>query len=397
MIVRRLAFAAILIVIQVSIGEALNYTGKSYYFKTNGNNEFTVYNRIHFLNHNITDYRANPHAPQNFKVTKNTVTMTKPTQDNIKNTHLYLDPEWHHDRKPTNKPDLPQFIKKFYEHRAEESDETHTVRILFNVNRNTSGAVIKFNMQSLNPYENVSDADMYFYWPLENTSSIYRSSVVLRLYQLEKQFNNELNDTELDNPDIHKLFNVIYISKAQRGWQTFKIKKPIDNWLKGDENLGLLLTISDYDENKLISVFNDTNDGILRTFAVINIQSNDTNDQVTNKTVTKRQSTIVPTQKCSRKPWQIDFNQLHWDDFILYPEKSFNAYQCAGKCHVNDQDNRVVNYVKLKQWNHVRGHREKSCCVPTSFSSLPIMFYDRFDNVVMKNYDDMVVDECGCR
>lgn len=47
--------------------ESLNNSGKSYYFKTIGNNEFTVYNRIHFLNHNISDLDANPHPPQNIQ------------------------------------------------------------------------------------------------------------------------------------------------------------------------------------------------------------------------------------------------------------------------------------------------------------------------------------------
>lgn len=57
-------------------------------------------------------------------------------------------------------------------------------------------------------------------------------------------------------------------------FQTFKLKKPIDNWLNGEENLGLLLTVSSYDDNKLVEIFNDTNEGIYRTFAVLTVQKN---------------------------------------------------------------------------------------------------------------------------
>ncbi|XP_030745512.1 inhibin beta B chain-like [Sitophilus oryzae] len=388
---------------------AVNLTGKSYYFKTNANNEFTVYNRIHFLNHNISDFSANPHGPQNIKVIKkiNGVPVAKlpTTKTSLNASNFYLDPEWHYDHKQFNKSDLPYFIKKFYEHRVEEAWKTNPIRILFNSNRNTSSSIIKFNLNSLSPYENVSDADLYFYWPLKNTSSIYKKSVVLRLYQLEYQPEQSGNGSNLlDNPDIHKLFNVIYISKAQKGWQTFKIKKPIDNWAKGEENLGLLLTISDYDENKLISIYNDTNRGAYKTFAVLNIQNNDTDAQphleepeTANNVAALTSPTIPPSNKCSKKSWFVDFSQLNWYDFIIHPEEGFMGYQCVGKCHIENHDHQFVNYVKLRHWNNGQGLRERSCCVATKFSSLPIMFFDRFGNVVMKNYEDMVVDECGCR
>lgn len=44
--------------------------------------------------------------------------------------------------------------------------------------------------------------------------------------------------------------------------------------MNGEENSGLLLTISSYDDNKLIEIFNDTNEGIYRTFAVIKALKN---------------------------------------------------------------------------------------------------------------------------
>lgn len=73
--------------------------------------------------------------------------------------------------------------------------------------------------------ENVEDADLYFYWPLKNSSNLFKQSVVLRLYQFEKQYNVGLNESSLvENPDIHKLFNVIYVSKAHKGWQVGTIK-----------------------------------------------------------------------------------------------------------------------------------------------------------------------------
>lgn len=41
--------------------------------------------------------------------------------------------------------------------------------------------------------------------------------------------------------------------------------------------------------------------------------------------------------------------------------------------------------------------KRSACCVPITYQSMPIMYYDKFDNVVIKTYDDIIVSECGCR
>lgn len=120
------------------------------------------------------------------------------------------------------KAELPLFIHKFYEKIT--PDVKTTSRILFNVNKDSTSNIIKFNLESLDVHETVLDAEFYFFWPLESDSEIYRESVVLRLYQFEKQLQGPFNDSALiENPDIHKLFNVIYISKARKGWQVSDI------------------------------------------------------------------------------------------------------------------------------------------------------------------------------
>lgn len=36
------------------------------------------------------------------------------------------------------------------------------------------------------------------------------------------------------------------------------------------------------------------------------------------------------------------------------------------------------------------------CCVPTKYSSLSLLYTDSSDKIVLKNYNEMVVDSCGC-
>ncbi|KAJ8967199.1 hypothetical protein NQ314_003029 [Rhamnusium bicolor] len=96
------------------------------------------------------------------------------------------------------------------------------------------------------------------------------------------------------------------------------------------------------------------------------------------------------SQYCQRKEWNIEFKKLHWDDFIIAPD-GFAAYDCVGKCvkPLNDD----VNHIKLL---HIFNNRA-ACCVPVNYLSLPIMFYDKFGNIVIKKYENMIATECGCR
>lgn len=93
---------------------------------------------------------------------------------------------------------------------------------------------------------------------------------------------------------------------------------------------------------------------------------------------------------CQRTEWNIDFSKLSWDSFIISP-RNFTTYDCSGKCGNSFEES--INHVKLL--NIFR--KRSSCCVPIEYEALPIMYYDKYDNVVIKNYDNVIVTSCGCR
>lgn len=95
--------------------------------------------------------------------------------------------------------------------------------------------------------------------------------------------------------------------------------------------------------------------------------------------------------RCQRKGWYVDFRRLHWNNFIIYPE-GYTAFDCFGKCTVND-DEIANNHIKLLDFFKQR----LSLCVPITYLPLPIMYYDAFGNVVLKNYENMIATNCGCR
>jgi len=39
----------------------------------------------------------------------------------------------------------------------------------------------------------------------------------------------------------------------------------------------------------------------------------------------------------------------------------------------------------------------RSCCVPTELSPISMLYLDEYEKVVLKNYENMVVEGCGCR
>ncbi|CAH0561070.1 unnamed protein product [Brassicogethes aeneus] len=375
--------------------EIRNITKKSYYFKLDQpKNEFRIHNRVHLLNYNVSD--ANFNSPEYLQRAPAKLQRVNEFKE------LYLDTEWDYNHTTYNKSELPTFLEKFYEKRAKKlyNVNSTTTRILFNENAQEDSSIIKFNLNSLKENESISDAELYFYWPLDNSSDIHKNSVVLRLYQFEEQLNRyEGENGFLENPDIHKLFSVIYISKAQRGWQSFKVKKAFNNWMNGEKNLGLILTINTYGDNKLISIFNDTNVGKLRTFVAVHVYNNETETmekplpeaEIAELINVDHKSMIYHKNQCQRKSWYIDFERLNWDKFIIYPE-GYTAFDCFGKCYATDEE---VNNNHIKLLNYFK--QRTSYCVPTSYLPLPIMFFDENGNVVLKNYEDMVATQCGCR
>lgn len=100
-------------------------------------------------------------------------------------------------------------------------------------------------------------------------------------------------------------------------------------------------------------------------------------------------NSLVSSQ-CQRKAWKVNFEQLGWN-FIISPTE-FVAYDCSGRC-INFMEPSINNHLKMLNILQKRS----GCCIPISYESMPIMYYDKFDNVVIKNYDDMMVSDCGCR
>ncbi|XP_039751611.1 protein decapentaplegic [Pararge aegeria] len=102
---------------------------------------------------------------------------------------------------------------------------------------------------------------------------------------------------------------------------------------------------------------------------------------------------------CQRRPLFVDFADVGWSDWIVAPH-GYDAYYCQGDCpfplpdHLNGTNHAIVQTLV----NSVNPATvPKACCVPTQLSSISMLYMDEMNNVVLKNYQDMMVVGCGCR
>ncbi|XP_021505644.1 growth/differentiation factor 3 [Meriones unguiculatus] len=100
---------------------------------------------------------------------------------------------------------------------------------------------------------------------------------------------------------------------------------------------------------------------------------------------------------CHRHQLFINFRDLGWHKWVIAP-KGFMANYCHGDCpfsmttYLNSS-----NYAFMQALMHaVDPGIPKAVCIPTKLSPISMLYQDNDENVVLRHYEDMVVDECGC-
>ncbi|KAG8449205.1 hypothetical protein GDO86_016030 [Hymenochirus boettgeri] len=112
----------------------------------------------------------------------------------------------------------------------------------------------------------------------------------------------------------------------------------------------------------------------------------------------KQQRPRKKNKHCRRHSLYVDFSDVGWNDWIVAPP-GYQAFYCHGDCpfpladHLNSTNHAVVQTLV----NSVNSSIPKACCVPTELSAISMLYLDENDKVVLKNYQEMVVEGCGCR
>ncbi|NXW69240.1 GDF3 factor, partial [Hirundo rustica] len=108
---------------------------------------------------------------------------------------------------------------------------------------------------------------------------------------------------------------------------------------------------------------------------------------------------VSPSPLCKPRRLYISFSDVGWENWIIAPQ-GYLANYCGGDCPFPlAAELNSTNHAVLQTMVHSLDPRgtPQPCCVPVRLSPISILYYDNSDNVVLRHYEDMVVDECGCR
>ncbi|KAI5108962.1 growth/differentiation factor 5 [Silurus meridionalis] len=106
-----------------------------------------------------------------------------------------------------------------------------------------------------------------------------------------------------------------------------------------------------------------------------------------------------PKTRCNRKQLHVNFKEMGWDDWIIAPLE-YEAFHCNGICdfpirsHLEPTNHAIIQTLMNSMDANLT---PPTCCVPTRLSPISILYIDSANNVVYKQYEDMVVESCGCR
>uniref|UniRef100_A0A3P8RS48 Growth differentiation factor 3 n=1 Tax=Amphiprion percula TaxID=161767 RepID=A0A3P8RS48_AMPPE len=108
---------------------------------------------------------------------------------------------------------------------------------------------------------------------------------------------------------------------------------------------------------------------------------------------------LTPSSVCRARRLYMDFRDVGWQDWIIAPQ-GYMANYCHGECPFPLSESlNGTNHAILQTLVHSLDPvgTPQPCCVPIRLSPVSMLYYDNNDNVVLRHYQDMVVDECGCR
>ncbi|XP_025924752.1 bone morphogenetic protein 2-like [Apteryx rowi] len=278
-----------------------------------------------------------------------------------------------------------------------------------------------FILSSVAKNEKILTAELHLFrlWPRVTDGPKRHHFCQVSIYQV-------LDKTKPDSPEGKKLLAARLISLQGSGWEVFAITQAVRDWMEDESsNQGLLVVVHslgggpldppvvqfasgrDHHESKKPMLVLFTDDGrrgaSLPTagFSDLQPQAPILPAKMTVPKLNGPRSTrsLDRLQPCQRHPLSVDFEEIGWSGWIISP-RGYNAYHCKGACpfplgenmrptnHATVQS--IINALKLSEGV------SSPCCVPDKLYSINLLYFDDDENVVLKQYDDMVAGSCGC-
>ncbi|CAH2293400.1 derriere [Pelobates cultripes] len=228
-----------------------------------------------------------------------------------------------------------------------------------------------------------------------NQNKRHRRVFDLRLYQiLNASFHS------VDQEETRRKLLVVQTVRLPQQPLHINLTEVCKNWRTTYENLGLDLEIVPKKESSLMPISMEQCKGF-RTYASITLLTVTLNTwQCLNPQrkikFNKMPSTFV--KNCKKLSIYVDFKDLGLQNWVVAP-KGYSFNYCDGNCLPQfTKVQHEVNYSTGQAMTISRRSEDVSgpCCIPVKMSPVSMLFYDNEDNIVLKQYENMSVDECDC-
>ncbi|XP_053294167.1 anti-dorsalizing morphogenic protein [Pleuronectes platessa] len=299
--------------------------------------------------------------------------------------------------------------------------EGNTVRSFFDKLRSEQ-VEFRFNLSTVASTEKILTAELHLFKLRPQASVTFNRHhfCQVSVYQLLDKSNNTQG---------RKLLSSRLIPVHSTGWEVFTITQAVRSWM-GDEssNLGLHIVVQtlggsqvdmklirfasgrSHHQSKQPMLVLFTDDG-RRSATLENADSNDTpvtpslpHAPMTGPPSRSARSLDYSEEEglstsCKRQPLYVDFEEIGWSGWIVSP-RGYNAYHCKGSCQFPlGQNMRPTNHATVQSIiNALKLMKgiDTPCCVPDKLFSINLLYFDDEENVVLKQYNDMVAGSCGC-
>ncbi|XP_067109934.1 anti-dorsalizing morphogenic protein [Osmerus mordax] len=302
--------------------------------------------------------------------------------------------------------------------------EGNTVRSFFD-KLHSEQVEFLFNLSTVARSEKVLTAELHLFKLRPQASSHFN-----RYHFCQVSVYQVLDTTKRNMTQGKKLLSSRLIPVHSTGWEVFTITQAVRSWMTDEgSNLGLMVTVKtlggnqmdtkvvrfalgrNHHQSKQPMLVLFTDDG--RRSA--SVEHTDLNDSPAPPSLPHLPMPAAARRSarasdyggedegektyCQRQPLYVDFEEIGWSGWIVSP-RGYNAYHCKGSCpfplgqnmrptnHATVQS--IINALKLTKGI------ETPCCVPDKLFSINLLYFDDEENVVLKQYDDMVAGSCGC-